>query len=856
MPIPHNPRQPLLQTTEPPELPPPNIIEPESSEESFKPDLCDGSLSTAASWNVAENEDIRPRKAEEQRSRGGVCTSDRNELIERIKRGESPTWIPSQTLQEEYSKTHDDRHPPSPPKPAPYGSTPLQAAAEVRRSGNSEGGESLAEFSPPSEIKRPRSALHAGDFNRATPDVPAAFQQIPFTHQSASLSTQPIIGTSPPISWYSLDQPSQYGRTSLPTSAYPAPYETGPITPRSRAPSLNSYSSSFIPRAPTTPLVQQSNSTDIDVSPIDLSINPSPSNRRHTLPPRPLQSKELFPHDQVSPDASTAHRPPSLPADSTCPFQTHRPRRSLTTTYSLQASPTLQKPPFLRSRRQSLSTESPPLQNASMVGSYEESILRGWMSTAPSKPLDFTAQIGVLGRSNCKPQFPAHVTVPFPAVFYSWGGGGTGRRCTNVDNEPSPYVGHIDLQQLPTPAESKKTHRSRSKSPPHPGSFSTVGNMPPERNASQADQSNRRHEKRRRASSARSGLQGGYRIPREGQLQIIIKNPNKTAVKLFLVPYNLKDMEGGSKTFIRQRCYSADPVIDGMPSKGIEPEISLSENTAKNKPTLRYLIHVNICSPSNGRFYLYQHIRVVFANRVPDNKELLQTEIQVPQPRYSVYNPISSHSRSLSGSGAGLVRDKAYKRHNPGFGGGLEVLKDEHLQTRKHDASSPVQLESPPGRTPAVPRIPFHLTSTRAIEFKSEAQADSVSKLCGISALGTNNASEYSMRGGPAMSARSATPFHCPTARRQCPGASQHGNSGPVGFEPMDMDRLLSQAPLTDETNDAWSRSTGEEDGFYGKVSKSGARYAGQPSRPQPGEGLLARKLKGLGMQRGNGEEI
>ncbi|CRK38422.1 hypothetical protein BN1723_015326 [Verticillium longisporum] len=36
-------------------------------------------------------------------------------------------------------------------------------------------------------------------------------------------------------------------------------------------------------------------------------------------------------------------------------------------------------------------------RHASMVGSYEESILRGRMSTNPSKPLDFLAQIGVLG---------------------------------------------------------------------------------------------------------------------------------------------------------------------------------------------------------------------------------------------------------------------------------------------------------------------------------------------------------------------------------------------------------------------------------------------------------------------------
>ncbi|KAL9016945.1 MAG: hypothetical protein Q9185_005731 [Variospora sp. 1 TL-2023] len=828
MPIPQNPQAGLLETTEPPEFPPFNIIEPNSSEGSIKAEICDGPLSPAAPWDVAETEKARPRIAEEHRNGGGVCTSDRNELIERIKRGETPTWIPSQTV------------------------CPMWKSL----SGNTDDHECTAELSPPSEIKRPRSALHSGDFNRGTQDVPAASQRIPFAHQPGSPSTQDIFGTSPPISWYSLDPSSKQSRTPFSASAYPAPDESGLTTPRSRAPSINSYSSSFVPRAPTTPLVQQSNSTDIDFSPIDLSINPSTSNRRHTLPPRPLQSKELFSHDQASPDTSTAHRPPSLRGDPTYPFQTHRPRRSLTTTYSLQASPTSQKPPFLRSRRQSLSTEASPLQSASMIGSYEESILRGWMSTAPSKPLDFTAQIGVLGRSNCKPRCPAHVTVPFPAVFYSWGGG-TGRRDTKVDDEPSPYVGHIDLQQLPTPAESKKTHRSRSKSPPHTGHFPAVNNTPPERNARQADQSTRRHEKRRRASSGPSGLQGGYRIPREGQLQIVIKNPNKTAVKLFLVPYNLEDMEGGSKTFIRQRCYSADPVVDAMPSNSAEREFSSSGKAGKSKPTLRYLIHVNICSPSTGRFYLYQHIRVVFANRVPDNKEQLQTEIHVPQPRYSAYNPKFPLSRSISGSGARLMKDKVHKRHSSGFSAGLEAMGDENFQTFKDDTGSPVLLDSPPARKAPVASIPFHLTSRRVTDSDSGPQADSMDKLCGIiPALGTKEASELPVLGNSTMSACSAIPFDCSTIQRQWTCADQHESGGTAGCEPMDMDTQFNRSSLTNKTNRPLSPSTGDTDGIYGKISKRGARYAGQPLRPRPGEGLLARKLKGLGMQKENREEL
>jgi hypothetical protein len=125
----------------------------------------------------------------------------------------------------------------------------------------------------------------------------------------------------------------------------------------------------------------------------------------------------------------------------------------------------------------------------------------------------------------------------------------------------------------------------------------------------------------------------------------VIKNPNKTAVKLFLVPYDLSDMEPGQKTFIRQRSYSAGPIVD-MPlssrsNLGTDrPEASLPTSDDPNeRPTLRYLLHLHICCPSKGRYFLYRSIRIVFANRVPDGKERLRNEIQLPDPRYSAYKP-------------------------------------------------------------------------------------------------------------------------------------------------------------------------------------------------------------------------
>jgi len=260
---------------------------------------------------------------------------------------------------------------------------------------------------------------------------------------------------------------------------------------------------------------------------------------------------------------------------------------------------------------------SSELPFGSFVGSYEESILNGRMSTTPSKPLAFVAKIGVLGMGKCKPALrcPTHVTIPFPAYFYSVG---------DYDS-PSPYVGQIDLETL-------------------------------------AEKSNKKFP------------YGGYRIPQQGQLQIVIKNPNKTAVKLFLVPYNLRDMEVGTKTFVRQKSYAAgDALLDEVLPAQEQPKIRHRE-----RESLRYLIHLHICCPSRGRYYLYRNIRVVFANRVPDGKEKLRNEVLLPSPKYSSWKPgkestsvcssLSSGGRKRSQSVNGsMVGDHGGKVQSRGF---------------------------------------------------------------------------------------------------------------------------------------------------------------------------------------------
>lgn len=660
---------------------------------------------------------------------------------------------------------------------------------------NNSGGDARERLSPPIEIQRPSSALHAGDFTHDSTG-PTSQPSIPSGRvQSYGKSTEPL-GTLPTTPWYTPRSSFHGHQPSPPPYVSGAPSVLPLGTPlRSRAPSTGSYSSNYILKAPTSPLVQQSNNTDLDFSPADLSPTSDRINRRHTLPPHTLLATQMA-MDGPSTLSHDTQPMPAHPRDGSLPHQRHHARRSLTSNWSLQVSTSPQTPGVLRARRTSYS-EMSPLQNASMVGSFEESILRGSMSTAPSKPLDFTAQIGVLGKGDCKPKCPAHVVIPFPAVFYSWGGSvGTDQRLG--EGEPSPYVGHIDLQSSLPPPERRGDKESSPRLKRDVAQGSKDVNLTSDGDPPNPDTATKKTKKRRRSPTPHmTPLGGSYRIPQQGQLQIIIKNPNKTAVKLFLVPYDLTGMEPETKTFVRQRCYSTESVDDSLIAspRASSPGPSSRLDEVKKKPTLRYLIHLNICSPSSGRFYLYQHIRVVFANRVPDNKEMLQNEIQVPQPRFSPYRPTHDIVFGIGASShARTTNEKAFRRRSAGYDAYSHLGSDFSMHT-----SIP---------TPPIPPIPCALTGLA----ERPSQTD----------LGHG---------------------HRPTRIED--------------QELMDMSHVqcspssrLSPGPLSSSFRS--SSSNGSEG--YEKLNRGdsgyGGLFLGRDGAPiEGGEGLLARKLKGLGVR-------
>ncbi|EMC96865.1 hypothetical protein BAUCODRAFT_43863, partial [Baudoinia panamericana UAMH 10762] len=482
------------------------------------------------------------------------------------------------------------------------------------------------------EIERPRSALHRGDFHDKE-DSTSAFQH--FGDGQHNDHAVPSLSTSPVAPWHPSFPTAVFRQAWQERSRLPSPPGVSHARPaRSRATSAASPANGFVYKPPTSPLVQSSRPDTPEPAPRRSSRSPDKS-RRHTFSPTSMQDFYSALEYPASARHHASRQPPRLRAEHTFHYQAHQPRRSINSLHSLPHTPAP------GSRRPSFAESA--LHHAPMVGSYEESILRGRMSTVPSKPLNFVAQIGVLGKGNCKANLrcPPHVTVPFPAVFYSYG------CAAKVTDQPSPYVGLVDLENnLPSTEPSPEKRRQKLYRALSDDGSRADSRTREDGSASDAHAKRRRKAKdKRRSGSPRAPPGGSYRIPQQGQLQIIIKNPNKTAVKLFLVPYDLSDMEPGQKTFIRQRSYSAGPIID-MPLSSRKnlgtdrPEAAISTSDDPNdRPMLRYLVHLHICCPSKGRYFLYKAVRVVFANRVPDGKEKLRNEIQLPEPRYSTYKP-------------------------------------------------------------------------------------------------------------------------------------------------------------------------------------------------------------------------
>ncbi|KAI3638630.1 hypothetical protein MIR68_003128 [Amoeboaphelidium protococcarum] len=251
-------------------------------------------------------------------------------------------------------------------------------------------------------------------------------------------------------------------------------------------------------------------------------------------------------------------------------------------------------------------------RSKSLLGSYEESIINGRMSTCPSRPIAFICDLGVIsvsggsdgrfssskngninnggGKSRKKSQrkfkTPSHVMIPFKASYYQYGlsscdfsSSGPFASSTARPDSPLPrsncssqssLLGRVlTSSQMPTSKQSAEENSSQLdfsfvSSSPYTGIIQLSDAVSVKSRMSLDAQSSARNASSVLSTSspvtsfAKVSSPLGYRIPARGRLQVMIKNTEHggSVAKLFFVSYDLSDIpDNQSSVMIRQRQY-------------------------------------------------------------------------------------------------------------------------------------------------------------------------------------------------------------------------------------------------------------------------------------------------------------
>jgi len=123
----------------------------------------------------------------------------------------------------------------------------------------------------------------------------------------------------------------------------------------------------------------------------------------------------------------------------------------------------------------------------------------------------------------------------------------------------------------------------------------------------------------------------GYQIPRQGNLQLTLFNPEGSVVRIFSIPYNFSDMPPQSKSMLRQRI------------------------TLNSTNKLKYLVHFRVSSSKSGKVFIQGEIRLLFNTIFNDSNETddFTTKIEHPLPKFSIQSHRPTHRmKSLSTSDA------------------------------------------------------------------------------------------------------------------------------------------------------------------------------------------------------------
>eukprot|EP00099_Drosophila_melanogaster_P003272 NP_001163118.1 uncharacterized protein Dmel_CG9005, isoform B [Drosophila melanogaster] len=148
----------------------------------------------------------------------------------------------------------------------------------------------------------------------------------------------------------------------------------------------------------------------------------------------------------------------------------------------------------------------------------------------------------------------------------------------------------------------------------------------------------------------------GYSVPRSGTVQATLLNPIGTVVRMFVIPYDMRDMPPLHRTFIRQRILAEELSQDQDEGHKVPRSPTVTSTTSKlghfisaeQMKRLRYSIHLKFQTSRSGRLCLHTDIRLLISRRtdcdtaaahakgVLEAPNELVTDTMMPaEPRYS-----------------------------------------------------------------------------------------------------------------------------------------------------------------------------------------------------------------------------
>ncbi|KAH8373888.1 hypothetical protein KR200_001095 [Drosophila serrata] len=154
----------------------------------------------------------------------------------------------------------------------------------------------------------------------------------------------------------------------------------------------------------------------------------------------------------------------------------------------------------------------------------------------------------------------------------------------------------------------------------------------------------------------------GYSVPRTGTVQATLLNPMGTVVRMFVIPYDMRDMPALHRTFIRQRILAEevskeeevgeDKAAQQVPRSPTASSSTTSKLghfiTAEQMKRLRYSIHLRFQTSRSGRLSLHTDIRLLISRRTDCDtaaahakgileapNELVTDTLMPAEPRYS-----------------------------------------------------------------------------------------------------------------------------------------------------------------------------------------------------------------------------